>query len=210
VQQGYPYTGIDISAEMMAQILAKLNTLPDNLTLIQADASSLDFADASFDVVLMRHVIHLIPDWRSLLSEVRRVLKPNGFYLYCESPWTPHQAEFESHWKMILRQQPGYQQPSFENGDRADQEQVVEWLGAEDAQVEMITAAEWQVEETVSDRLAVYETRDHGSCWSVPDAEFPQAMQAFRVWCQQHYGSEAAVMSSTGTFSIVVARFQSG
>jgi ubiquinone/menaquinone biosynthesis C-methylase UbiE len=209
VQRGYPYTGIDISAEMMAQIPPKLGSLPPNLTLIQSDASILNFADRTFDVVLMRHVIHLIPDWRSLLSEIRRVLKPNGFYLYCESPWTPHQTQFEQQWQNILRQQPGYQKPSFENSDRASQEQVIEWLRTEGAQVESLVAAEWQVEETVGDRLRIYETRDHGSCWSVPDGEFPQAMQAFRSWCQQHYGSEHAVMASTGTFSIVAAQFQS-
>jgi ubiquinone/menaquinone biosynthesis C-methylase UbiE len=207
VQRGYAYTGIDISSEMMAQIPPKFSKPPANLTLIQADASKLEFANAAFDVVLMRHVIHLISDWRSLLSEIRRVLKPGGFYLYCESPWTPHQTEFESQWQTIVTQQPGYQKPSFENSDRASQERVIEWLQAENAQVERITAAEWYVEETVGDRLAIYETRDHGSCWSVPDAEFPQAMQAFRAWCQQHYGSATAVMSSVGTFSIVAARF---
>jgi ubiquinone/menaquinone biosynthesis C-methylase UbiE len=209
IQQGYSYTGIDISAEMMAQIHQKLDVLPANLKLIQADASLLDFADRTFDVVLMRHVIHLIPDWRLLLSEIRRVLKPNGFYLYCESPWTPHQTRFEEQWKTILRQQPGYQTPSFENSDRGSQEKVIEWLQTQGAQIEISIAAQWQVEETVGDRLAIYETRDHGSCWSIPDADFPQAMQMFRTWCQQHYGSENTVMASTGTFSIVAAQFQS-
>jgi ubiquinone/menaquinone biosynthesis C-methylase UbiE len=50
IQQGYPYTGVDISAEMMAQIRHKLGTLPDNLTLFQADASTLAFADQTFNV----------------------------------------------------------------------------------------------------------------------------------------------------------------
>jgi ubiquinone/menaquinone biosynthesis C-methylase UbiE len=207
VQQGYSYTGIDISQEMMAQIPRKLGTVPDHLTLIQSDASTLDFEDHSFDVVLMRHLMHLISDWQLMLSEIRRVLKPGGVYLYCESPWTPHQTEFEEHWKTVLRQQPGYQMPSFESGDRATQATVIDWLTAQGAIVETAIAAQWQVEETVGDRLALYETRDHGTCWTVTDSEFPKAMQEFRAWCRQHYGSEDAVISSEGTFTIVSARW---
>lgn len=207
VQKGYSYTGIDISQEMMTQIQRKLGTVPDHLTLIQADASKFSVEAHSFDVILMRHFIHIISDWQLMLSEIRRVLKSGGVYLYCESPWTPHQKEFEKQWETILQQQPGYQMPSFESGDRATQATVINWLTAQGAVVETAIAAQWQVEETVGDRLALYETRDHGSCWSVSGAEFPKVMQQFRNWCRQHYGSEDVIISSEATFTIVSARW---
>ncbi len=85
IRRGYTYTGVDISQEMMAQLRCKLGGTPVNLTLVQADASVLPFADNSFDVVLTTHMLHCLPDWRVGLSEFRRVLNPQGIYLSCET-----------------------------------------------------------------------------------------------------------------------------
>jgi len=46
-----------------------------------ADAKGLDFADASFDAVFSNTILHHIPDPRPFLSEVRRVLRPDGTLL---------------------------------------------------------------------------------------------------------------------------------
>lgn len=207
VKRGYSYTGVDISKEMLNQLRGKLEGVPHNLTLIQADASSLSmFENYAFDVILMRHMLHLIPDWRSCLLEIRRVLKPNGVYLYCESIWTAHQQEFEQQWRAILAQQQGYQLPNYEVGDRANLEKVKSWLAEQGATIETAIAAQWRVEQTVGELLNIYHTREHGSCWLVPDDVFLSAMQDFRIWCQQHYDSEDVVLSSDATFGITVAR----
>lgn len=207
VKRGYSYTGVDISKEMLERLRRKLQGVPNNLTLIQADASSLSmFENGSFDVVLMRHMLHLIPDWRSALSEIRRVLKPNGFYLYCESIWTPHQREFESLWRSILDRAEEFQQPSYEVEDRANLEKVKSLLVKQGAAVETVVAARWRVEQTVGELLDIYQTRSHGSCWLVPDDVFPSVMQDFRELCQKHYGSFDVILSSDATFDITVAR----
>lgn len=43
-----------------------------------ADALSLPFADDSFDKIICSEVLEHIPDYRSALAEIRRVLKPGG------------------------------------------------------------------------------------------------------------------------------------
>ena len=206
VQRGYFYTGIDISKEMMEQLRRKLGGVPNNLKLIQADASSLMFEDDSFDVVLMRHMLHLIPDWRSCLSEIRRVIKPSGVYLYCESVWTQHQKEFEQQWQAILEPYKPPQNSQSSAGDSAGKQEIIQVLMEQGATIETVTAARWRVEQTVGELLNIYQTRDHGSCWSVPDDVFPSAMQDFRKWCQHYYGSEDVVLGSDATFDITVAR----
>lgn len=209
LQRGYSYTGVDISKEMMDQLRRKLQGVPNNLTLLQADASSIMFEDESFDVVLMRHVLHLIPDWRSALSKIRRVLKFNGFYLYCETFLTPHQKEFEQQWRTILNQQQGYEKPSYESEDRANFEDVKNWWNEQGVAIDTTVAARWRVEQTVGELLQIYQTRPYGSCWLVPVSIFPSAMQDFREWCQKHYGSFDVVLSSDATFDITVAHMTS-
>ena len=204
IQRGYSYTGVDISKNMIDELRRKLQNIPNNLTLIQADASSLNFPDNSFDVVLMRHMLHLIPDWRKALSKILRVLKPSGFFLYCESIWTPHQKEFEQQWREILIQQKEYEPPAYEDKDIAGIEQVKIWLSEQGATIETVIAAEWKVEQTVGELLDIYQTRNHATCWLIPEYAFPKAMQYFRNWCQKHYESLNIVLSSNATFDITV------
>lgn len=204
IQRGYSYTGIDISKKMLDQLRQKLPEILSNVTLLKGEASSLPFADHSFDVIITRHLLHLVSDWRKALREFRRVLKPSGVYLYCESPWTPHQKEFEEQWRSLLAQQEGFHPPT--KSEQVSLETVKNWFLALGATVETVTAAQWRVEQTVGALLDIYETRDHGSCWSIPDAAFPQAMQEFRAWCQTYYGSEEVSLSSNATFDITVIR----
>jgi len=109
---------------MMEEIRHKLQGIPDNLTLIQTDAASLPFENDFFDVVLTRHILHLIPSWQQALSEIRRVLKPNGVYLHCQSKRTEHQTEFENQWLEILQNQPGFQPETYS----ASQQEVTQLL----------------------------------------------------------------------------------
>ncbi|EAQ97521.1 class I SAM-dependent methyltransferase [Congregibacter litoralis] len=46
--------------------------------LLAGDALKLPFADASFDTVICSEVLEHIPDYRSALAEISRVLKPGG------------------------------------------------------------------------------------------------------------------------------------
>lgn len=54
---------------------------PGRMELVQADACSLPFADASFDRITMLDIVeHLIPEQLdAMLLEVRRLLKPDGY-----------------------------------------------------------------------------------------------------------------------------------
>jgi ubiquinone/menaquinone biosynthesis C-methylase UbiE len=48
------------------------------------DVSAMEFSDEAFDVVLDLAVLHHVPDWRSALSEVARVLRPGGQFLFVD------------------------------------------------------------------------------------------------------------------------------
>lgn len=70
-------------------MLAKLETRVresgrSGIEICEASATSLPFADASFDAVVSTLVLCSVPDADTVLREVRRVLRPNGAFVYLE------------------------------------------------------------------------------------------------------------------------------
>lgn len=82
--------GVDISAEAVqhASSLYKKK----NLEFRQGSATQLDLADASFDVVVSFETIEHLSEQAQMLSEIRRVLRPDGF-LIISSPNRPIYSE---------------------------------------------------------------------------------------------------------------------
>jgi ubiquinone/menaquinone biosynthesis C-methylase UbiE len=210
IQKGYSYAGIDISREMMDELRRKFLEMPKNLTLIQGDASSLPFEDNSFDVVLTTHVLHCLRDPLVGLSEIRRVLKPNGVYLACENLLSSYQKKFWDSFTQILSRYRAKSQPETE----AQPEQKFSPFGEEmqrvlkeqGATVETITAARWQQSQSVDELFDAYQSKAFGLCWLVSDTEFQKAIQEFKKWCQHNYESFDVVLSDEATFDITVAR----
>ena len=54
----------------------------EKLRFYQADATDLPFENAEFEMVLSLNVFHHIGDWACVLSEVNRVLKPKGYFVF--------------------------------------------------------------------------------------------------------------------------------
>jgi ubiquinone/menaquinone biosynthesis C-methylase UbiE len=61
-----------------------LGKYPGLVTLMQADAERLPFANASFDAVFDFGGLHHVPDWQKSIAETRRVLKPGGTFFFEE------------------------------------------------------------------------------------------------------------------------------
>jgi SAM-dependent methyltransferase len=49
--------------------------------MVRLDVTALDFRDSTFDVVYCSHVLEHVSDDRRALTEIRRVLKPQGWAL---------------------------------------------------------------------------------------------------------------------------------
>jgi len=71
--RGFDVTSTDLSA-------AAVEVLRDRVSgkVVEADATSLPFADESFDAVVLGEVLEHIEDDGAALNEARRVLKPDG------------------------------------------------------------------------------------------------------------------------------------
>lgn len=68
------WVGIDFALPKLAHARTALR----GLEVCQSDAARLPFADASFDGVLIRDLLHHVPDRGAVLGEAMRVLEPGG------------------------------------------------------------------------------------------------------------------------------------
>ncbi len=90
-------TGLDLAPNMLQQAAARLG---ENVRLIQGDAEQLPFGDSSFQLVLSSSTFQWLDSLRHCFGEVRRVLQPDGRFLFslfgegtlCELQESWHQA----------------------------------------------------------------------------------------------------------------------
>ena len=75
-------TGVDLSPNAIS--LCKDNYNLNNLNFIIGDSANLPFDDNSVDVVVNIESSHCYPSIPDSISEVCRVLKPGGHFLYCD------------------------------------------------------------------------------------------------------------------------------
>lgn len=75
---GAMYTGIDLTEASIELVRRRFEIEGLNANLKVADAESLPFADASFDLAYSHGVLHHTPDTQRAVDELHRVLKPGG------------------------------------------------------------------------------------------------------------------------------------
>ena len=76
-------TGADFSAHAVA-LARSFHAAVDNLEFTEGDAENLPFPDARFDVVVNVESSHCYGQMDKFLSEVFRVLRPGGYFLYTD------------------------------------------------------------------------------------------------------------------------------
>ncbi|MBI1335481.1 MAG: methyltransferase domain-containing protein [Phycisphaera sp.] len=106
---GYHVTGVDISDGNLevARNLAQANGLIKSCTFARSACETLDFPDASFDVVTGIDILHHT-DVPRVLREVHRVLKPGGVAIFKEplgDSWIERVRESKFVLKLLPREE---------------------------------------------------------------------------------------------------------
>ncbi len=76
-------SGIDLSPRMLELARYNLRDVDSVVSLCQSDVRKLPYNDKTFDLVMTSHVLEHLPCPSVALSEMVRVLRPNGVLLAC-------------------------------------------------------------------------------------------------------------------------------
>ncbi|HEV8652579.1 MAG TPA: class I SAM-dependent methyltransferase [Actinomycetes bacterium] len=204
-RRGRRVTGVDLSVPMMAEYRRKaaaagLAAPP----LVRADVTRLPFRDASADVVVEVHVLHLVPAWREALPELRRVLAPGGLVLvgrgggHGEDPRSPRDLVSRRMRELV--------------GDRPhvgarDDEEKLEALAAVGGAVEQLEPVRWDCEETWADALAEIEGRCYSYSWGVPEPAWAAAARRLRAEVEAEHPDLHAPVGVPSVFRLAAVRF---
>ncbi|MCB2299179.1 class I SAM-dependent methyltransferase [Clostridium tagluense] len=74
--------GIDMNDIALEK--AKERFKDENIDFIKMDAENLKFENNTFDIVSLSNSIHHLPNMQKVLNEMKRVLKPGGYFLLQE------------------------------------------------------------------------------------------------------------------------------
>lgn len=87
------YTGLDLNPTGIA--FCRRRHRVAGLDFVPGDAENLPFPDATFDAVLNVEASHCYPRFPQFLSEVARVLKPGGHFLYTDFRFNQQLPDWE-------------------------------------------------------------------------------------------------------------------
>lgn len=87
--RGHRVTGIDFAPQMLAEARNKARAQSVAVRFEEGDAEALRFSDASFDLVMTRHVLWTLPHPEAAIDEWIRVLRPGGRLAIVDSQFDP-------------------------------------------------------------------------------------------------------------------------
>jgi SAM-dependent methyltransferase len=177
VEQGIHLVGIDISTEMLRRLAAKSNGRGPDVVI--ADATQLPFGDRTFACAIAAHVLHLVPEWRSAVAELLRVLRPGGVIVASRGG----REEGEHGWMQSVRRRffeeaaAGHWPPGASSIEQVDHHML--GLGAT---MRDLPLPAHETERTVNEVIANLEAGYWSACWELDEATRTRAAAATREW----------------------------
>lgn len=221
IRDGYDYSGIDLSLPMMERMREKIAAEPSaprsRWRLVQGDVMRLPFANHSFDVAIVVHVLHLVDDWRLTLREAARVLRPGGALVLVDNDRGRSQShemkeaqlnqQVGARWSAILAEL-GHRSPRHDQSVRALDDAVLDELRGLGAAPERVTLVEYaETPRTPREIAGRFIGRVYSGDWGIPDDIHAEASRRLRRWLEEECPSPDEPVAGTGQIRAVVARW---
>jgi ubiquinone/menaquinone biosynthesis C-methylase UbiE len=180
---GVPLVGLDLSAPMLAKLVEKAGGRAP-FPIVVADATTLPFADDRFGAAVVRHVLHLVPQWRQVVAELVRSVEPGGLVLVSSGqvpePWHELTDRF------IER----VGRPSFAAAfDAWESGAIEDAFGANGAKARALPTLPERVDRTLGEFLDQMEEGLHSWTWEVEEQARRGAVAEIRAWALERWGT---------------------
>lgn len=216
IRAGDDYTGVDLSGAMLDVLRQKIALDPGvaggRYALHEADVMALPFADATFDVVLAVHVLHLVSDRKQTIREAMRVLKPGGVFISAaDGPEDDDGEEIparqvRNEWLEILHDM--RVRGSAERVRWITDEIVEHDLRELGAQVEVVTVAPYHRTPVSARQMAdLIEARMFSSDWETSEEDHAEATRRLQAWLAETFENPDELHEMRGDFIAVVGRW---
>ncbi len=177
--------GIDLSLEMMGVLRRKLTDTNLNISIAQADAGKLPFADETFDVAYAVHVYHLVAGWQNAMRDARRIIKRGGYFVV-----SFHKREEDSPTARIRKELHAFANARGIETKRPGTHSEEEILGeiktwGDEPRVVVCTA--WTEPEVPEKILEELDRQIFSETWTIPRAVMDEAMPRVRAWASETY-----------------------
>lgn len=203
VAAGDDYVGVDLSGGML-RVFAERPPAGNRANLVQADGCALPFAVANFDAVLLVQVFGGLIDWRPLVLEARRMLRPSGILVLGRTvmPADGIDERMKQHLDMLLDER------TVRKERKNGREDAAQWLAASASATREIVAANWGAERSPR---AFLDRHAGGVRFSrLPRPAREDAMRALAAWAQTQFGSLDAKFAETHRFEMQLFSFAQG
>jgi SAM-dependent methyltransferase len=205
IATGCKVIGFDISADMLDELRAQ-DLPPDQrarLSTLRADMHHIPLSDDSVDGALAVHVLHLAKDWRAVLRECARALRPGGVFIEGNDwldPTSVTGALRDELRVKVASLMPNFMPPAasaprdpflMELGGRAFSELLV---------------AEWQTHVSPAERLAAIANRQDNESWVLPPDLFDTVVAHLRDFAAATWHDLDAPQPVTRRFLLKVWR----
>lgn len=188
------YCGVDLSPKMLGKLLDKRNDEP--LHVVEGDATRLPYRAGGFDAVVAVHVFHLIPDWRGVLAEIARVLKPEGLLLHGGGQRADEDRLTEL-WRKTIRAERNGPFP------RGMTEQFIEDTGWSRVGEEIHRYPDAKSPQQFLDSIR---NRMWSSCWQMSDQEIDDGYQTMLAYIQEHFADPSEPIATEQVFRVRMFR----
>ncbi len=173
--------GFDVSRAMLERLRSKAGDV--RVPLIVGDALAAPVRTDAAGAVVMAHVLHLIRDWRAVLREVQRILKPGGVALMSV-------GNVDEQWHELERRflaEAGVERAHVGLDHDVDQlDEAMGELGATMRTLAPIDAG--AAMKSFEDLLRAYEEGLFSFTWQIPEKTRRRASASVRSWAEERFG----------------------
>lgn len=182
-EAGLELAGLDLSGPMVSKLLEKAGGRAPFPVLL-ADATAMPFPDDAFSGAYLRWVLHLVPDWRGVVAEVARVVRPGGVFLVNLGAYGGPREEVQERFAELAGV--SIEPVGLGWGDFDALDEAMEGLGTSPRELPPVHEGS---DEPLGEFLRGIETGLYSWTWDVPEDLRRRVVAELRPWAEERFGA---------------------